>query len=144
MRPADIPADPDRLTALVEDALRRARCATEVLHDTVLPALAPGDRTGATRLLRALRGNSLFRGETVEEISALLRRLDSRIAAGTRRISEAHEFDPGEFREVVLRDERTEALAQAVGPLTALLHAVTATLDALEARRVVARLWAED
>ena len=66
-----IPA-PDRFTALVEAALGQARIVRSMIHDMVIPHLAPLKRGAAEHIARSIDRSRIFCPEMVHDLEALL------------------------------------------------------------------------
>ena len=135
-----LPGAPDRVTALVERSLNQSRLAREVIHETVLPALPPARRLGAERLLRGLDSKMSLREALLEELAALIRLVESEIAAGSQDVFRSSECDPSHGHVETLRDDRAEALAGALPILRDLRAAMADALDAVEALRLTGRI----
>lgn len=144
MAAENLPSAPDRVTALVERALNRARLAEDAIHETILPALPPTRRLGAERLLRGFRGRVMLRDALVEEVDALVRLIETEIAGGSHATFRANEFDPSHGHIETVLGERAKALAGTVPILHDLRAAMADALDAVEALRLTDRVIGSD
>lgn len=137
---AIMPCALDRVTALVEHALGQARRTHAAILESVHPLLHPAKRLGAERAMRQLETSRLFRTEVLDELDALMMQVEREIAAGRSKTFRPHESDPSEGHVETSYDQRAAELTEALAELRALDAAITAVLDAVEARRVAATL----
>lgn len=133
----------DRIALLASVAFGQSRIFLRCLHDTVLPALDPAQRTFVNNLSRRIEQDKIFE-ETflrdLEAFSAIVRQL---VVDGTTAAWEVDECNVQGGHEVFYLDDRAKALDPVVRELRELWAAVAATLDATKADAAALQLVSE-
>lgn len=144
MQSEAILAAPDRASAVAEKTVRLARLADRAIRDAIPPALHPTQRIGAERALRLTAGRQMFRDEIYGVIEALIRVVDQKVVASSSQVLRLPESDPGHGYIETVWDEHCEAWANAAGTLRCFSRTITDTVDAMEAQKIIARVFATD
>ena len=128
---------PDRIGALAEKAVSRARLADRRLHEEAVPALQPSRRSFAQHLSRRLSRSDLFEEAFVRDLRAFLGVLDVEIEAGTHHGWEFDENDVHGASPTLYLEADATTLASCRADLLGLCEAIEAALDAARAERMV-------
>ncbi len=118
---------------LAAEALAIARVTATAIREDVLHRLAPPERTGPERLLRAIDMREIFERRTLDELASLERRLVARITEGTTMVDRA-EAGEGNVSPAFWREARMTAEADALSNALAVILELQFLLEAVQDR----------
>ncbi len=133
----------DQIALLAGAAFGQGRIVLMRLDDTVLPALAPTQRTFVGNLSRRIERDKIFQETFLRDLEAIIALIQQLIVDGTTAGWEADEYDVHGGREILYLDDRARALDPVMRELQELWAAVAATLDATKADAVAVQLVSE-
>ena len=133
----------DQIALLAGAAFGQGRIVLMRLDDTVLPALAPTQRTFVGNLSRRIERDKIFEETFLRDLEAFIVFLRQLVLNGTTAVWEDDEYDVHGGREILYLDDRARALDPVMRELQELWFAVAATLDATKADAVAVQLVSE-
>jgi len=134
---ASVQASPDLPITLATLALAQARIVSDALHEDVVPRVPSVQRTFPNAIARRIGSGHIFDQRFVDDLRALAANLERQVEIGTHRGWQADEHHVRGGYETIHREDGIARLESAVADIETLAEAISATLCAVEAARIV-------